>query len=198
MSCVVGFKNKETGQLFFGADSISIDTESLFTRERRDEKVFIKDNILFGIVGSCRIGQVLRYVFTIPTKPEGMSDMEYLCSIFVRDLINCFKDNDSIQFENSEARFGGEIMVGFNKEIYIISSDFQVMLETEEFRVIGCAECFAQGSFYALKELDIDLDIEKMLLIALKCAAEYSAGVKGPFRIISLKPETNFVPTSKS
>lgn len=198
MSCVVGFKEKETGQLFFGADSISIQPDDLTTIERRDEKIFVKDNILFGTVGSCRMSQVLRYVFKIPEKPEEMSDIEYMCSIFVRDLISCFKDSDAIQFENNEVRLSGEIMIGFNKEIYIISSDFQVVLESGDFHSIGCASSFSQGAFFALKESGSNLNIENQIIIALRSADEYSAGVKSPFRIISLKPETNYVPTSKS
>lgn len=191
MSCVVGYINRENGQIYIGGDTAAVQVEKLDIRTRNDEKVFAKNNILFGFVGSCRAGQILRYSFEIPKKPDDMDDMGYLCSIFVKSFIECLKDNDALQTENGEARVDGEFMMAFNGNIYVVAADFQVVSEEGDFCCIGCSDSYAQGAFYALDFVNSEVDAESRVLAALSTSAKYSAGVRGPFKVITIKPETN-------
>ena len=191
MSCVVGYVDRENGRIYIAGDIAAIQIDKLDIRNRNDEKVFMKYGILFGYVGSCRVGQLLRYSFEIPKKPDNMNDMAYLCSIFIKSFIECLKDNDALQIDNGEARVDAELMIAYNGNIYLVASDFQIISEEGDFFSIGSSESYAQGAFYALNYVDSKVDIEKRILAALSASAEYSAGVRGPFKILNIQSETN-------
>ncbi len=185
MSCVVGYV--EDGKIYMGADSACINAENLDIRTRTDPKVFVRENFIFGYVGSYRVGQVLRCSFFIPPIPEGMSDFDYLCSLFIPRLISSLKENDCFQYKNEgEFCFEGEIMIGYNKEIYIIGSDLQVISESEKYSSIGCGENYAIGALYILEKMFPLTPPEEKVKYALEVAEYYNAGVRRPFILCSM------------
>lgn len=193
MSCVVGYIDKNRN-IHMGCDSASINMETLGIRSRRDPKIFEKDNMIFGYVGSYRVGQVVRYSLKIPPVPEDITDdYDYLCSIFIPYLINCLKENDCFQYKNEgEFTFEGELMIGYNENIYIIGSDLQVVLEEGDYCCIGSGEEYAMGAFFVINEIEKDfgstiMEPELRIELALKASAEYNAAVRAPFIVYSLE-----------
>lgn len=186
MSCVIGYADNE--KIYIGGDSACVNIETFDIRTRRDPKVFIKDNFIFGYVGSYRVGQVLRYSFVIPPKPKGgMKDFDYLCSIFVPSLIASLKENDCFQYKNEgEFVFDGKIMVGFDKNIYVISSDLQVTCELGTYFTIGSGESYAIGALHTMEKMNIDLPPEKKIEFALETAEYYNSSVRRPFIVCSM------------
>jgi len=62
MTCIVGLV--ENGKVYIGGDSAGVAGLDITTR--KDEKVFQKENMIFGFTSSFRMGQILRYSFKNP------------------------------------------------------------------------------------------------------------------------------------
>lgn len=150
-------------------------------RTRSDEKVFVKERFVFGFTSSFRMGQLLRYNLSIPQKPEGMQDTEYITTVFIDAVRACLKSGGYAEIDKGVEK-GGFFIVGYNGNIYHIGSDFQVGIPITEYDADGCGEDYAMGAFYVLpKKMKPIEKIKK----ALEAAAHFSSGVRGPFNILS-------------
>lgn len=181
MSCVVAY-DCGNGTLYFGADSIGIDGHDYVIR--KDEKVFIKDGVAFGFVGSFRMGQILRSVFKIPKQKENQSDYDYMCSSFIDGLYKCLKSKGFDPGEKNELN-ELEFLVGYNGKIYHILCDFQVAIYNTPYMAIGAGSRYALGYLWATKSSG--LSIEDKVRFSLQCSSEFSAAVKPPFEVIKVK-----------
>jgi len=92
------------------------------------------------------------------------------------------------RMDDQKSNRGGIFIVGYKNELYYIGSDFQVGMLKEPFMSVGCGEEIAEGALYALAHSAArgEMPVKSQVLIALKAAAEYSAGVRCPFKILSL------------
>ena len=99
MTCIVGFVDKDN--IYMGGDSAGSWGSEL--RPRKDPKVFIKDGMIYGFTSSFRMGQIIRSCFTRPEQPDGVSDYDYMCSIYIDKLSECFKEKGFIKIKDSEA-----------------------------------------------------------------------------------------------
>lgn len=175
MTCIVGWVEK--GTAYIGGDSAGIAGSSL--RIRQDEKVFKIGEMIFGITGSFRMGQVLRYSFKPPKHPKGKSNMNYLCTDFIKELTSCFKDN------GYSAEKGCTFMLGYQGNLYTIYSDFQISKETDNFISCGSGDEFALGALRAMEKQS--MNPIKRLRIALDTSAHFCTEVAPPFKIVSTK-----------
>jgi hypothetical protein len=180
MTCIVGFVDK--GDIYMGGDSAGV--AGLNLHIRKDPKVFKKGAFVFGYTSSFRMGQLIRFRFKTPQRPEGMDDFEYMCTVFVDALRICFKTGGYSKV-NDNVETGGDFLVGYNGALYRIESDFQICISEDSFDAVGCGEGFALG---ALKALDrVDFTPRERVRRVLAVAESLSAGVRGPFVIIKLK-----------
>ncbi len=102
--------------------------------------------------------------------------------MFIPGLICALKENDCFQYKNEgEFCFEGEIMIGYNNEIYIIGFDLQVISESEKYLSIGCGENYALGALYTLEKISSPIPPEEKIKSALEVAEHYNAGVRRPF-----------------
>jgi len=188
MSCVVAY-DSGNGTLYFGGDSIGIDGSDYTIR--KDSKVFIKDGIAFGFVGSFRIGQILRSVFKIPKQKDEQSDYDYLCSSFIDSLIKCLKSRGFEPGDKNELN-DLEFLIGYKGKIYHIMSDFQVAIHARDYMAIGAGRDFALGYLWATR--NADFSTEDKVRLALECSTFFCSAVKPPFEIIKVgkfKKQTN-------
>lgn len=181
MSCVIGY-DSGNGILYLGGDSISIDGHDYTLRN--DSKVFMKDGIAFGFVGSFRIGQIIKSVFKIPKQKDEQSDHDYLCSTFIDSLAKCLKSKGFDPGDKNELD-DMEFLIGFNGKIYHIMCDFQVAMHKTDYMAIGAGRNYALGHLHATHQSD--LSIEDKIRLALECSASFSSAVKPPFEIIKVK-----------
>lgn len=177
MTCIIALKHK--GKIHMGADSAGV--ADLDITSRKDSKIFIKNDMLFGFTSSFRMGQIIRYCFKIPDHRNDISNMEFLSSTFIRVLRRTFKENGYCREYNSE-QSGGEFLIGYKGKIYHIGSDFQVGESLEIFDSCGCGKSYALGSMYSTKSSDPCSRIKE----ALSAAEKFSAGVRRPFNIMSI------------
>jgi len=181
-----------------GADSsASNDTDSMETCE--NEKIFHKNSFMFGVCGSFRIMNLLRYAFNPQefnvydeklwyeySYDNGFysSPMEYMVQSFVPQLIKCLKKNGVIEKENSVLKMDASIVVSFKSYIFVIDGDFQVrMPPNENFIVLGSGSEPARGSLYT--SYYNNENSFKSIETALLASKEYSKTVKGPLYHIS-------------
>jgi len=190
MTCIVAIE--QGGVVYVGGDSAGVDVDTLDIVRRADEKVFLSEggdgDVIIGFAGSFRVGQLLRYALHVPDQPSRKSDMAFMVVDFVDAVRAMQKDKGAMTKENELEAHEGHFIVGYNGHIYVVYGDFQVERPVDNYAAIGCGMSYALGSLHATRASKA-LSPEKRILKALKAAAEYSAGVRPPFRVMKLEPE---------
>jgi len=185
MTCIVGYldKNKD---IYIGADSCGTTGNDSFIRD--DEKVFIKNNMIFSYSSSFRMGQLLRFKFNPPIQ-KNKTDFEYLCTDFIDELRKCFKDggyNEKIY----EKEWGGFFIIGFNGNLYEIQNDYQVSKLKDNYNSIGSGANIARGSLYTTKK-NMKMSIKEKIKIAISAAEYHNNTVRSPIIIKKLNYKGN-------
>lgn len=181
MTCIVGIEHN--GKVYIGGDSQG--TNGYLNKViRSDEKVFIKDEFIFGFAGSYRMGQILRYCLTIPEQTKKQDDYEFLCSDFITAVTKAFKDGGFLETKDGVNK-GGFFLLGYRGKLYNVQSDFQVARSYDPYDAIGCGQDFAMGSIYQsiLQETDSP---ENIITMALDASCHFSAGVGSPYTVLTL------------
>lgn len=177
MTCIVGIA--QGGRVYIGGDSAGVGGWSMAVRS--DQKVFANSGFLFGFTSSFRMGQLLQYAFTPPAMREDADLFAYMVTDFVDSVRECFKQGGFAE-KDKEAESGGFFLVGTRGRLFQIQCDYQVGERACGWDAVGCGEDLALGALYATQSRTPTKRIET----ALNAAAEYSAGVRGPFHILSL------------
>jgi ATP-dependent protease HslVU (ClpYQ) peptidase subunit len=176
MTCIAGLIDK--GKVYMGGDSAGL--SGLDLTIRADSKVFKKDSFIFGFTSSFRMGQILRYKFKPPYHKPEIGTEEYMSTDFIDAVRQCLKENGYSKVENNE-EIGGTFLVGYRGKLYRVDSDYQVGVSLDNFAACGSGEAYALAALYNTAHLEP----KERILRALKTAEYFSAGVRGPFVILS-------------
>jgi hypothetical protein len=168
-------------KIWMGGDSAGVCTSSLSLVVRKDPKVFVKGKFIMGFTSSFRMGNLLQYSFKIPEHPLTMTDEAYMNTVFVDAVRSCFKKGGYSSTDSGQET-GGQFIVGHNKKIYIIGSDFQVGIPVDNYSACGCGSDLCLGSLYST----IGMPPNKRIRMALQAAERFSGGVRRPFTIKSI------------
>jgi len=179
MTCIVGLEHE--GTVYIGGDSAGVAEYDICTRS--DEKVFFNDEVLMGFTSSFRMGQLLRYAFTVPEQSNKKEDMAYLVTDFVDAIRLCYREKGFIKKENEQEE-GGTFLLGYRGHLYVIEGDFQVGKPGEGYAAVGCGANIALGAMYASQSWK---DPELRIRTALEAAVAHSAGVRPPFTVLKLE-----------
>jgi len=178
MTCIVGLVDGKS--VWIGGDSAGV--EGLNLRVRKDVKVFSVDGrFLIGYTSSFRMGQLLRFGFHPPRQRTTDSDYEYMCTDFIDAVRKRLKAGGCLKVKDGVEE-GGCFLVGYNNRLYIVDSDLQVGECIDGFDSVGCGEQYALGSLFATKDSK-KYSPKDRILLALRTAEYFSAGVRGPFTI---------------
>jgi len=128
------------------------------------------------------MGQVLQYSLKTPHHPDGMDDHEYMVTLFVDSVRECFKAA-GIARKADDIESCGSFLVGYRGKLYHVESDYQVGESVDAYSAVGCGTDLALGSMYTT-EWD-DRTAESRITIALDAASNFSAGVGGPYHFVS-------------
>jgi ATP-dependent protease HslVU (ClpYQ) peptidase subunit len=182
MTCIIGIKHND--DIYIGGDSLGCDNNG-FCFTSTEEKVFHRNEFLFGFCGNFRFGQILRYKFLIPERDESISDMEYLIGFFIPQLrINLDNERSIRSFNDGHATPGeSELIFSYRKNIYKLYSDFSIEKNDDNILSVGCGHHIALGCMYALYELNPIERIRKSLQIV----AKLNCSVREPFLILEDK-----------
>lgn len=145
-------------------------------------KVVSNGELLIGISWSLRTGQIVQ-TLNFPRVEEGEDPYLYTVKKFVPALITALKD---LGRESDKGTFTGfTFLLGIRGRVFLIDNEFAALETTRRFTAVGCGDSFAMGALKAMEEMN--LTPESRLLKALEISAALSAGVAGPFTIISSK-----------
>lgn len=176
MTCIVAIKCFD--KIYMGGDTLGSNYYS--KKIRVDQKIFKKNDMIFGFTSSYRMGQILQYSFDIPAHPDSMDDMKYLVDIFIPQLMETYKKYNWLKTKDNVAE-GGVFLLGYKENIYKIEQDFQVGISEDNYDSCGCGESYALGSLHTTELYDISP--EERIKYAINAAAQYSTGVGGPIQI---------------
>ncbi len=179
MTCIVGFV--EGDSVWLGGDSAGVGGWSLSVRA--DRKVFRNGPMIFGFTSSFRMGQLLHWALTIPDHDPRIDVEKYLTTTFVDAVRDCLKSHGCAKKTN-EVEEGGTFLIGYKGQLFCIGDDYQVALSADGFDAVGCGHDIAKGALFA----SAHLHGEERLELALKASEHFSAGVRGPFHMETLKP----------
>ena len=189
MTCIVGFVDKDS-TVYIGGDAAAVG--GLFSTPRKDPKVFIKGDFIYGYTSSFRMGDIIQYSFEAPNFNEKNQTLsEYMRVDFVDSLRKCFKDKGYAS-KDSDKESAGCFLVGTKGRLFVIQEDYQVGEPLDGYYSVGCGDELALGSLYTTNIASHagNIDAETRLELALSAAAYYSGGVRPPFTILSLPKST--------
>lgn len=180
MTCIVAYK--KDGVVWMGGDSAGVD-DRLNISSRGDLKVFSNNGYLMGFTTSFRMGQLLRYKFKPTACPDW--DLEkHMTTTFVDEVRRCFTDNGYDKHADYGDHIGGTFLVATQGRLFQISDDFQVGWNNAPYDAVGCGANLALGSMFSMHKLQ--REPQEIVQTALEAAVEFSAGVRGPFTILSV------------
>jgi ATP-dependent protease HslVU (ClpYQ) peptidase subunit len=177
MTCIVGIA--ENGKVYIGGDSAGV--AGLDLTVRSDEKVFKNGEFLFGFTGSFRVGQLLRFSWSPPSRSEGMDDYKFLVTTFINSIRDLLKNGGCARNKDGE-EIGGFFLVGYRGKLYKVESDYQVGASVDPFMAAGCGDLIALGSMFSTPKATPRTRLE----VALKAAERFSAGVRAPFTVLEI------------
>ena len=162
--------------MWIGGDSAF--QAGLSRRDRPEPKAVRRGQWVFGVAGSPRLLQLVRYQFD-PPEPEPPPSHEFMCTTFIAALRSCLKDGGWEPGKDREP--GGVLLAGIRGSVFRVCEDYQVAKEAP-FTAIGCGRDLALGSLFTT-QADARTP-EDRLTVALAAAERFSTGVRGPWCIL--------------
>lgn len=183
MTCIVGLVENDT--VWLGADSAGVAGRDLTVRS--DPKVFINGEYAIGFTSSFRMGQLLHYSFN-PPEPATEDLPKFMSTVFVNEIRECFKLG-GYQRKDNEVESGGTFLVGVKGRLFYVGGDYQVGTTEDGYMAVGCGAEVARGSLYATRHVNSAMESltpESRLIKALSASEHHNAGVRAPFRVVSV------------
>jgi len=182
MTCIVALKDEKA--IYMGGDAAGVGGLSLSIRQQ--PKVFFlnEGKMMIGYTSSFRMGQLLQHQLVVPEHSPRKDTEKYLVTDFIDAVRNCFKSHGYSRVKESE-EFGGIFLLAYDNEIWGIDSDYQVGKNYVPYDAVGCGADIALGSLYSTHTNDRYNSWDR-INVALSAASVFSAGVAGPFTIISM------------
>lgn len=168
------------GKVYIGGDSAGV--SGLDLRVRADPKVFSVGAFVMGYTSSFRMGQLLRFRFTPPEHHDDVDTFRYMATDFVDAVRQTFKDGGWATTKDG-AEQGGWFLVGYRGRLFTITTDYQVGESADGFDAIGCGDKQCVGALWATRSSGMQPD--DRIRLALSAAERFSAGVRGPFVVVS-------------
>jgi len=172
MTCIVGLV--QDGRVLIGGDSAS--TSGDYTVLCKYGKVFRVGEFIFGVSGSWRVLQLLKYSFNIP--PVEGDIMRYMCTTFVTSLRGLISDND-VKIGDDGEWF--EFLVGWDEHLFKVCCDYQISTTLDDYNACGSGMDYALAAFY---NMDLDMCATLKVERALETASKFCNSVSPPFSII--------------
>lgn len=182
MTCIVGLID-EQGNIYMAGDAAVSSGYDLTIK--RTPKVFAKGDMVFGIAGYWRLGQVIQYLYEFPEHPADMETEEYIVAYFVEGLREALKEAGHARKEQEQEHHGSSILVGYRGQLFEIEGNYQVTDADTDFYAIGSGAPYALGALYARQEQETEPLLR--LKQSLEAAEHYSSGVRRPFSFVMLK-----------
>lgn len=181
MTCIVGLADK--GKVYIGGDSAGVDL-SFSLAVRADRKVFRNGDLVFGIAGSFRVGNLLQHRLVVPKRDESTDLFRWMVTDFIDAVRRTLHEGGVMVKEDNLESVDGDFVVAVGGRIFVIYGDLQVGENLEPYVCIGCGGPIAEGVMFATSPDRVTgLTPEERVRTALEAAEEHSGGVRGPFHL---------------
>lgn len=178
MTCIVGLKHRNG--VIIGADSAA--SEGWNVCGRKDRKVARVGPYAMGFTTSFRMGQLLLYAFEPPRPPRNADLLfRFMVTDFV-DALRALLKSKGWAKKDSEQEVGGTFLVGVERRLFRVDSDYQVGEPLCGFEAVGCGAEVARGALFALRGLPPGERVHQ----ALRAAEACNGGVRRPFHTASI------------
>jgi ATP-dependent protease HslVU (ClpYQ) peptidase subunit len=181
MTCVVGIRTKKG--VLIGADSAGSNGWTI--ADRLDRKIFRKnEEFIFGVCGSYRLIQLLKYKFSPPEIGRIGVD-RYMNTAFIDEIRKVLAANgfEKKTDEVCEIPKYSSFLVGLRNRLFNIGLDYQVGESLNGFDSVGSGMQMALGSLYSTGSMK---DQKKRCILALKSAEHFCTSVRRPFHLLEL------------
>lgn len=148
--------------------------KNIFTKT---PKVFSVGDFIIGYTTSFRMGQILQYSWTPPTRlVNDLDDDKYLYKEVIDSIKKCFENNGFGNKEKQEFE-AGNFLIGWHGRLFEMQPNMSLM-EVEDFASVGGGSYHAVAALKTLKHLNVLQDEPlKALEVALGVAADSVEGV---------------------
>lgn len=187
MTCIVGIEAQD-GSVWIGGDSAVTDNNggrSVLTTP----KVFQSGEMVVGICGSMRLGQILQYLVPNASRPHDLSnDMVYLVGGYISMVQQVLKEVGYISTPHGVDFIGdGEWLLGYRGRLYQVNVDFQVLHSMRPYVAIGMGADLALGALYQFgKRKKVSIHPQEAIESALEAAVEHNSTCAPPWKILQL------------
>lgn len=194
MTCVVGLVHG--GTVWIGADSAA--TDDIVSVRYATPKVFRRGKLLFGVIDSFRMRDILHHDLEITRRPPGMSDDKYLVQHVVEDIRAAFEAAGFDPMTDNEDDVGsGAVLIGYHGRLWCMDWDYHLGETVDGYIAIGSGADYALGSLHTSSKLwsrteypvrqEHPLDPKPRVLAALQASAHCSQTVRAPFKVLSVR-----------
>lgn len=187
MSIVVGIVHNDG--VTIGSDSIVVTDDNTCTIATEEtNKLFFKNDLLFGGVGDFIILQHARHTWTCPKNKSDLDPLEYLiktvCPSLKRHLATVISKSDE---GKSNTTSEAEFMVAYQGRLFEILEDYMVLENPYGYGAIGAGERVALGALDCL--VRSKLSPETSAQRAMEVAYKYCQNVRPPYIVHTLRNE---------
>jgi ATP-dependent protease HslVU (ClpYQ) peptidase subunit len=180
MTCIVGINTGS--KIIIAGDRMG---SNGFTYGQYHEKVFKKDEFIFGVCGSYRVMQLIKHKFAIPKMKVGQEANDYLYNDFTDAFIALIRNNNcAVKKDNIDTMEAG-IVFGFQDKLYIMENNFQILSNNKGYEASGSGCYHAVASLYSTQDLNITP--EDRLKKAIVCASEFVLSVDSSVDMVELE-----------
>ena len=190
MTVIVGMRDEKLSRVVIGADRLASDTSN-FKMARLDHKAFIRDDVAIGFTWSYRYGQIVRYHAEWSEPELGCDLFAWMVTEFVPSIRKAISEHGYMKVSDG-LEASGEMLVGVDQRLFVVSSDFSVAEPACGYAAIGSGAKFAMGAVSALAA--VKPSVYGIVEHAVSIAAEHDTTVAGfPLIVTTVRvsiPET--------
>lgn len=151
-------------------------------------KVFIKEGFIVGYTTSFRMGQILEYAWTPPSKKESQTEDSYIYIDIVNSFREVFSQNGYGNKDGIEDH-SGEFIFGYKGRLFLHQQNYSI-LESNSFVATGSGGYHAEAAIATmLKHGVYEGEYECLLGSAIEVASSFVSSVSRELTYKVLKGE---------
>jgi ATP-dependent protease HslVU (ClpYQ) peptidase subunit len=149
-------------------------------------KIFAVGDMLIGMTGSYRMGQILQYRLALPAATVDQNLETWLHVDFIDAVRNVLKENGYLKVENNEETSGTFLVVVAGR-IFTVQNDLSLLESQDSFEACGSGEDYARATMNCLVGFGVE-DPALILTEAIEAATKYVPSVGGEIHMLSESP----------
>lgn len=183
MSVVVGLI--DNGEVYMASDSACGSLDGSWIREEATPKIWKRDQFLIGVVGKCRVADILYGVLVDFDFRLNCQLDEFVRWNIVQQIRKALELGGALKTQNGVESMEADILIGSNGRLFHIVSNFGVFEPKGKYHAIGAGALYALGAMHVM-------DGENWLpstktSMAVEAAAAFSPYVSGRVQGLRLR-----------